>query len=47
MKRKVITAILIVIAVLLCVVGSYVAYVFLSYDRIEDKQTLKPHGTAA
>ena len=39
--RKVLLALLIVLAIALLVVGGYVAYLFLDYERIEDHQALE------
>ena len=44
--RKVLWALLIVLALVLLVVGGYVAYLFLDYNRIEDHQALEVHPGA-
>ena len=45
--KKTLKVLLIVIGLILLAVLGYVAYVFLSYDRIEDRQSLTPRGEAA
>ena len=45
--KKTLKVLLIVIGLILLAVLGYVAYVFLTYDRIEDRQPLTPRGEAA
>ena len=46
-KRKGLKIFLLVLLLLILIPAGYVAYVFLSYSRIEDNLELKPEGDAA
>lgn len=47
MKRTLLKGILLILALLLLIVGIYVLYVFISYDRLDDRLALQVEGHAA